>query len=99
MWRAGLGQGEQQAFTDEAARYDLPTRHFQIGDMRQPGVAVRPLVDMTWCAPFNEVYLDDARVPVHEVIGEVNGGWRARRLGTAGDPVVRDRLASSRTRS
>ncbi|MCD2195317.1 acyl-CoA dehydrogenase family protein [Actinomycetospora endophytica] len=46
-------------------------------DMRQPGVTVRPLVDMTGHAPFNEVYLDEARVPADGVLGEVDGGWRA----------------------
>lgn len=46
-------------------------------DMRQPGVTVRPLVDMTGEAPFNEVYLDGARVPADAVLGEVNGGWHA----------------------
>jgi alkylation response protein AidB-like acyl-CoA dehydrogenase len=45
-------------------------------DMRQPGVTVRPLVDMTGQAPFNEVYLDDVRLAASAVIGEVNGGWR-----------------------
>ena len=46
-------------------------------DMRQPGVTVRPLVDMTGHAPFNEVYLDDARVPADGVLGAVDGGWHA----------------------
>jgi alkylation response protein AidB-like acyl-CoA dehydrogenase len=44
-------------------------------DMHQPGVAVRPLVQMTGIAEFNEVFLDEARVPADWVIGEVNGGW------------------------
>lgn len=44
-------------------------------DMRQPGVTVRPLVQMTGVAEFNEVFLDEARVPADWVVGEVNGGW------------------------
>jgi alkylation response protein AidB-like acyl-CoA dehydrogenase len=44
-------------------------------DMRQPGVTVRPLVQMTGVAEFNEVFLDEARIPAGWVIGEVNGGW------------------------
>ncbi len=48
-------------------------------DMDQPGVTVRPLVDMTGNAPFNEVFLDDAWVPGDEVLGEVDGGWHAAR--------------------
>ncbi|GEL20484.1 hypothetical protein PA7_43210 [Pseudonocardia asaccharolytica DSM 44247 = NBRC 16224] len=38
---------------------------------------MRPLRDMSGKAPFNEVYLDDVRIPADAVIGEVNAGWRA----------------------
>jgi alkylation response protein AidB-like acyl-CoA dehydrogenase len=48
-----------------------------IVDMHDPGVTVRPLRDMTGEAHFNEVYLDDVRVPADRVVGEVNGGWQA----------------------
>ncbi len=44
-------------------------------DMHQPGVTVRPLVQVTGVAEFNEVFLDEARVPHDWVVGEVNGGW------------------------
>ena len=44
--------------------------------MRQPGVDVRPLREMTGRAIFNEVFLDEARVGRDCVIGEVNDGWR-----------------------
>ncbi len=43
--------------------------------MNQPGVSVRPLVQMTGVAEFNEVFLDEARIPSDWVIGDVNGGW------------------------
>ena len=45
--------------------------------MRQPGVEVRPLRQMTGEAEFNEVFFTNARVPRDWVIGEVNDGWRA----------------------
>ena len=44
--------------------------------MHQPGVTVRPLRQMNGYASFNEVFLDDARVPVTDVVGDVNDGWR-----------------------
>ncbi|MVZ99625.1 dehydrogenase [Actinomadura sp. LD22] len=47
-----------------------------IVDMHAPGVTVRPLKDMSGKAPFNEVYLDDVRIPAGAVIGEVGQGWR-----------------------
>ena len=43
--------------------------------MRQPGVEVRPLRQMNGHASFNEVFLDDARVPPGHVVGAANGGW------------------------
>lgn len=44
-------------------------------EMHQPGVEVRPLREMTGRAMFNEVFLDEARVPVDNVIGGLNNGW------------------------
>lgn len=43
--------------------------------MRQPGVEVRPLREMTGRALFNEVFIDDAVVAADCVIGTVNDGW------------------------
>ena len=47
---------------------------FAIG-MHQAGVEVRPLVEMTGHAMFNEVFLTDARVADEAVIGGRNNGW------------------------
>ncbi|MEY2473101.1 MAG: hypothetical protein QOK28_2430 [Actinomycetota bacterium] len=46
-------------------------------DMHQAGVEVRPLVEMTGHAMFNEVFLSDAIVPENWVIGDLNNGWAA----------------------
>jgi alkylation response protein AidB-like acyl-CoA dehydrogenase len=44
-------------------------------DMKQPGVEVRPLREMTGRALFNEVFINEARVSNDAVIGGVNNGW------------------------
>lgn len=44
-------------------------------DMKLPGVTVRPLVDLTGEHHFNEVFLDNVRVPKRWLIGEKNRGW------------------------
>jgi alkylation response protein AidB-like acyl-CoA dehydrogenase len=44
-------------------------------DMKTPGITVRPLVNMANQHHFNEVFFEDVRVPVRNVVGEVNRGW------------------------
>jgi alkylation response protein AidB-like acyl-CoA dehydrogenase len=46
-----------------------------ICDMEQEGVDVRPLVQITGEAEFNEVFFEDAFVPDENVIGGVGNGW------------------------
>jgi alkylation response protein AidB-like acyl-CoA dehydrogenase len=40
-----------------------------------PGVEVRPITTLTGDAEFCEVFFTDARIPIENVVGEVNGGW------------------------
>ena len=48
-------------------------------NMKDPGVTVRPLTEMTGENLFNEVFFDDVFVPDDLVVGEVNDGWRVAR--------------------
>ncbi len=46
-------------------------------DMESEGVEVRPLYQITGDAEFNEIFLNDVRIPQENVFGDVGGGWAA----------------------
>ena len=48
---------------------------FLLFKMDTPGIEIRPLVDMTGDANFNEVFLTDVRVPKDQIVGERGQGW------------------------
>ena len=45
-------------------------------DMDQPGVQVRPLRQITGEAEFNELFIDEARIPDANVVGGIGNGWK-----------------------
>ncbi len=49
---------------------------FLLFDMKTPGIEVRPLVDMTGSANFNEVFFTDVRVPKDQIVGKRGQGWQ-----------------------
>ena len=65
---------------------------YLIFSMETPGIEVRPLVDMTEAANFNEVFFTDVRVPRSSVVGEPGKGWQVANAtltherGMLGDP-------------
>jgi alkylation response protein AidB-like acyl-CoA dehydrogenase len=48
-------------------------------DMKQPGIDVRPLKQMTGGADFNEVFLNDVRTPKDWIVGKRGEGWLVSR--------------------
>jgi alkylation response protein AidB-like acyl-CoA dehydrogenase len=47
-----------------------------ICDMHSPGIDVRPIQSMDRESEFCEVFYDDVRIPLSNVVGELNDGWR-----------------------
>jgi alkylation response protein AidB-like acyl-CoA dehydrogenase len=58
---------------------DAATKHRGISyilcPMDQPGVEVRPILQMTGDSEFSETFFNDARTAKGNVVGPVNGGW------------------------
>jgi alkylation response protein AidB-like acyl-CoA dehydrogenase len=83
----------QKVWTSHAHRADWcfvlcrtgPEKHrgisYLLVPMRQPGITVRPIKQITGTSEFNEVFFDGARTAAENVVGEVNGGWRVA-MGT-----------------
>jgi alkylation response protein AidB-like acyl-CoA dehydrogenase len=48
---------------------------FLLIDMATPGVSVHPIITLDGAHEVNEVWFDDVRVPVENLVGEENRGW------------------------
>lgn len=77
VWTTGAHHAEFGMLLARTA-WDLPKHQgitFLALPMRQEGIEVRPLRQMNGHASFNEVFITGARVPVSNVVGDINGGW------------------------
>ncbi len=43
--------------------------------MDSPGISIRPLINMAGQHGFNEVFLEDVRIPARNLVGQENMGW------------------------
>ncbi len=49
---------------------------FLLIDMTSPGITVQPIQLISGASPFCEVFFEDVRVPVANVVGDIDNGWR-----------------------
>jgi alkylation response protein AidB-like acyl-CoA dehydrogenase len=58
----------------DAARYR--NLSFLLVEMNQPGITVKPIVQLSGTSEFNEVFFDGARTPAENVVGTPGQGWK-----------------------
>lgn len=66
-----------------------------ICDMKSPGIDIKPIRTMMQDEHVNMVFYDEVRIPISNVVGEINGGWSTamatlsleRGLGFIGDQL------------
>ena len=85
VWTSGA-QTSQYALLIARTDWDVPKHKgitFFIVPMKQPGIEVRPLIQITGESHFNEVFLTEAKVPDAYVVGGVGNGWRVLQTALA----------------
>jgi alkylation response protein AidB-like acyl-CoA dehydrogenase len=72
---------------------------FVLIDLKTPGIDIRPIHTIAGDEEFAEVFLDDVRVPLANLVGALHDGWRVanallahERLGTANPQLLYDAL-------
>ena len=76
---------------------------FLLIDLKSPGISIRPVQSIDGSYHLNEVFLDEVRVPVDNLVGEENKGWDCakfllanERSGIANVGLCRERLDYAR---
>ena len=87
------------ARTDMGAKKQLGIS-FLLIDMKTPGVTVRPIQTIDGGMEVNEVWFDDVRVPVENLVGEENRGWDYAKflLGNERTGIARVGVSKARIR-
>jgi alkylation response protein AidB-like acyl-CoA dehydrogenase len=90
VWTSG-GREAEYGMLIARTDWDVPKHRgitFFFLPMRQVGVDVRPLRQITGDSRFNEVFITDARVPDSHRVGPLNDGWRVLQTALAYERAV-----------
>ena len=60
--------------TDPAAKKQLGISYLML-DMKTPGITIRPIITIDGGKEVNEVFFDNVKLPVANLVGELNRGW------------------------
>ena len=60
--------------TDKTVKHQVGIS-FLLLDLSTPGISIRPIRNLAGDEEFCEVFFDDVRVPVENLVGELNAGW------------------------
>ena len=73
---------------------------FLLMDMKTPGITIRPIITLDGYHETNEMFLDNVRVPVENLVGQENFGWDVAKflLGSERGGIARVGLSKFRVR-
>jgi alkylation response protein AidB-like acyl-CoA dehydrogenase len=74
------------ARTDPQASKQQGISYF-VCPMDAPGIEIRPLIEMTGAHTFNEVFLNEVRLPADHLVGEVDRGWALAKVTLGNERV------------
>jgi alkylation response protein AidB-like acyl-CoA dehydrogenase len=69
---------------------------FLLIDMKTPGITVRPIITIDGAHEVNDVFLEDVRVPIENMIGAENKGWTYAKFLLGNERTNMARTGSSR---
>ncbi len=80
IWSSGAHISHYMVALLRTSPADGRNRHVGLSqimiDLSLPGVTIKPIVDLSGDAHFNEVYFEDVVVPDDRLLGEEGGGWK-----------------------
>jgi pimeloyl-CoA dehydrogenase large subunit len=71
---------------------------FLLCDMKTPGITVRPIITIEGGHEVNEVFFDDVKVPLENLVGEENRGWDCAKFLLGNERFGQARVGASRER-
>jgi pimeloyl-CoA dehydrogenase large subunit len=71
---------------------------FLLVDMKTPGITVRPIITIEGGHEVNEVFFDDVKVPVENLVGTENRGWDCAKYLLGNERFGQARVGASRER-